>query len=95
MLLLVAETPDGDYLGLVWLAIERQPGRGGGAWIYDIEISPEHRGKGFGRALLAAGEREAAHHGADSIGLNVFGGNLALATTGTPAAMASRGARQG
>ena len=75
MLLLVAETPEGDYLGFVWLAIERQPGSGGG-WIYDIEISPEHRGEGFGRALLAAAELEAANHGADSIGLNVFGANL-------------------
>jgi ribosomal protein S18 acetylase RimI-like enzyme len=76
MVMLVAETPDGDYVGRVWLALERTSGSGGGAWIYDIEIAPEQRGKGFGRAVLDAAEREAANGGADSIGLNVFGGNL-------------------
>jgi ribosomal protein S18 acetylase RimI-like enzyme len=72
----MAETPDGNAIGFVWLALERQPGVGGGAWIYDIEVQPECRGQGFGRALLAAAESEAAAHGVDSIGLNVFGSNL-------------------
>jgi ribosomal protein S18 acetylase RimI-like enzyme len=76
VLILMAENPDGDAVGFVWLALERQPGVGGGAWIYDIEILPEFRGRGFGRALLAAAEAEAAAHGVDSIGLNVFGNNL-------------------
>ncbi len=75
MLMLVAETLDGEPVGHIWVALERQSG-GGGAWIYDIEVSPAHRGEGFGRALLTAGEQEAAKHGIDSIGLNVFGGNL-------------------
>ena len=75
VLMLMAETPDGDVVGLLWLVLERRPGTGGGAWIYDIEIVPERRGQGFGRALLAAAEREAASHGAASIGLNVFGTN--------------------
>jgi ribosomal protein S18 acetylase RimI-like enzyme len=74
--ILMAETPDGDPVGFLWLALERQPGAGGGAWIYDIEIMPERRGRGFGRALLAAAESEAAAHGVDSVGLNVFGSNL-------------------
>jgi ribosomal protein S18 acetylase RimI-like enzyme len=74
--MLTAETPDGDAVGFVWLALERQPGAGGGAWIYDIEIAPAYRGRGFSRALLAAAESEAAAHGVDSIGLNVFGRNL-------------------
>ena len=73
--ILMAETPDGETVGFVWLALERQPGAGGGAWIYDIEILPECRGRGFGRALLAAAESEAAAHGVDSVGLNVFGSN--------------------
>jgi GNAT superfamily N-acetyltransferase len=80
MLVLAAETPEGDYVGFVWVAIERRPGSGGGAWVYDIEVSPDHRGKGFGRALLDAAEREASKHGANSIGLNVFGGNLVART---------------
>lgn len=74
--ILMAETRDGDPIGHLWLALEKQPGMGGGAWIYDIEILSDFRGRGFGRALLAAAEAEAASHGVDSIGLNVFGSNL-------------------
>jgi ribosomal protein S18 acetylase RimI-like enzyme len=74
VVMLVAETTEGDPVGQVWLALERQGG-GGGAWIYDIEIFPEHRGRGFGRALLQAAEEEVERHGVHSIGLNVFGAN--------------------
>jgi ribosomal protein S18 acetylase RimI-like enzyme len=80
VLMLMAENSDGDAVGFVWLALERQPGAGGGAWIYDIEILADFRGRGFGRALLAAAEGEAAAHGVDSIGLNVFGSNLRART---------------
>jgi ribosomal protein S18 acetylase RimI-like enzyme len=73
--ILVAETPEGQYVGHVWVALEHHVGNGDGAWVYDIEVAPEHRGRGFGRALLAAAEAEAARHGAASIGLNVFGTN--------------------
>jgi ribosomal protein S18 acetylase RimI-like enzyme len=76
VLMLVAETEAGVPIGSIWLALEKQPGSGGGAWIYDIEIWPQYRGRGFGRALLTAAEQEAAKHGADSVGLNVFGTNL-------------------
>ena len=76
VLMLVAETSEGEAVGHLWLALERQPGDGGGAWIYDIEILPEHRGRGYGRALLGAAEEAAARRGVDSIGLNVFGTNL-------------------
>jgi ribosomal protein S18 acetylase RimI-like enzyme len=63
---------DGNAIGLLWLDPH---GRPGGAWIYDIEVSAEHRGKGYGRALLQAGEDEARRLGVSSIGLNVFGHN--------------------
>ena len=58
---------------MVWVALDR--GRPGEAWIYDIEVNPEHRGKGYGRALLLVAEQEAARHGSTAIGLNVFGTN--------------------
>jgi len=45
------------------------------AWIYDISIDEEHRGKGYGRALLNGLEQVAREHGLESIGLNVFAGN--------------------
>ena len=75
VLMLMGESPEGDTFGFFWLALERQPGAGDGAWIYYIEVWSEFRGRGFGRALLAAAEIEAATHGAHSVGLNVFGGN--------------------
>jgi ribosomal protein S18 acetylase RimI-like enzyme len=62
-------------VGVVWIALEREGKEE--AWIYDIEIVPEHRGRGHGRALLAAAEREVVKHGGRSIGLNVFGRNTA------------------
>jgi ribosomal protein S18 acetylase RimI-like enzyme len=73
MLLFSAETADGSPLGIAWVALGKP--RPGDAWLYDIEINPEHRGKGYGRALLQAAERESAKRGAKAIGLNVFGVN--------------------
>lgn len=72
MVLLVGETA-GGVVGLVWLG-PAPPDRSGW-WIYDIEVVPAQRGRGYGRALLEAAEREAQLRGAESIGLNVFGGN--------------------
>jgi ribosomal protein S18 acetylase RimI-like enzyme len=74
MLLLMAETSGGETVGHVWVGLERRPGFPG-AWIYAIEIATHERGKGYGRALLRAAERETARHGVRTIGLNVFGPN--------------------
>lgn len=75
MLLLIAETPAHERVGHVWVQL-RSPEAGGEAWIFDIEVEPAQRGKGHGRALLAAAERETAAHGVPTIGLNVFGANV-------------------
>lgn len=75
MLLLIAETAGEGVIGIVW--IELQHRQTTGAWIYDIVIVPEQRGRGYGRALLRAAEREVEKHGVKSIALNVFGGNTA------------------
>ena len=72
MALLVGET-GGDVVGVVWVG--PAPAGRAGWWIFDIEVVPAHRGRGHGRALLEAAEREAQRLGGDSIGLNVFGGN--------------------
>jgi ribosomal protein S18 acetylase RimI-like enzyme len=74
MLFLVAESSVGSVVGMVWVALHRQGEDG--AWIYDIEVVPEHRGHGYGRALLRATEREVEKRGGTSIGLNVFGDNV-------------------
>jgi ribosomal protein S18 acetylase RimI-like enzyme len=72
MVLLVGETA-GEVVGLVWVG--PAPAGRAGWWIYDIEVVPAQRGRGYGRALLEAAEREAQRRGGHSIGLNVFGGN--------------------
>ena len=72
MALLVGET-GGEVVGLVWVG--PAPAGRAGWWIYDIEVVPAQRGRGYGRALLEAAERHAQHRGAESIGLDVFGGN--------------------
>lgn len=73
MLLLVAEAPDAGTVGTAWVALEHE--RTSGAWIYEIEIVAEQRGRGYGRALLRAIEREVEKRGGSTVGLNVFGGN--------------------
>ena len=74
MLLLTADDEVGQPVGALWLCLRRAdaPGRG---WIYDISIVADQRGRGLGRELLTAGEREFARHGVTTVGLNVFGDN--------------------
>ena len=61
---------DGRVVGTVFLGV-----RDGGAWLYDITIAEDERGKGYGRAAMTALEDEARALGYDTIGLNVWGGN--------------------
>jgi ribosomal protein S18 acetylase RimI-like enzyme len=74
MFILVAEA-GGEVAGRVWVALRHPDSQPGTAWIYAIDVLPEHRGKGYGRALLTAAEQETARHGVPFLGLNVFGSN--------------------
>jgi len=60
----------GRVVGTVFVGL-----RDGGAWLYDITIAAAERGKGCGRAAMAALEAEVRALGHDTIGLNVWGGN--------------------
>jgi ribosomal protein S18 acetylase RimI-like enzyme len=71
-LLLTAEAEPG-VVGWTWIALARDGDPG--AWVYQIEIDAAHRGRGYGRALLAAAEEEVRRHGVTTLGLNVFGDN--------------------
>lgn len=73
MLLLTAEGPAGEPVGMVWIALRHA--ELGTAWIYQITVAAEHRGHGYGRALLRAAEVETARRGATVLALNVFGHN--------------------
>jgi ribosomal protein S18 acetylase RimI-like enzyme len=73
MLLVMAEAEADGAVGYAWLALEGP--EVSCAWIYDIAIDEEQRGKGYGRALLTGLEQVARERGVESIGLNVFAGN--------------------
>jgi ribosomal protein S18 acetylase RimI-like enzyme len=74
-LLLTAVDADDVPVGLVWISLVHPRGVADTAYIFAIEVFSEHRGKGLGKALLAAAEQEVARHGVGNLGLNVFGSN--------------------
>ncbi|MFI6877853.1 GNAT family N-acetyltransferase [Streptomyces sp. NPDC050400] len=61
----------GVTVGTLWVAQ-----RPDGAYIYDVEVAPDHRGRGHGRSLMLYAEADAIAAGATRIGLNVFAGNM-------------------
>ena len=65
---------DGQPVG--WLWIGPHPDKQDAAWVYDIEIEEDARGRGIGRRAMLAAEKLAAAEGATELGLNVFGPNL-------------------
>ncbi|MFG1676001.1 GNAT family N-acetyltransferase [Micromonospora sp. NPDC049282] len=79
-LLLVGVLADGTPIGRLWISLTHPRGLPDCAFLQDIEVGAEHRGRGLGRALLAAGERAARERGARALELNVFGANETAAT---------------
>ncbi|HEX6685584.1 MAG TPA: GNAT family N-acetyltransferase [Candidatus Limnocylindrales bacterium] len=75
MLLLVAEAEALTQVGQIWLSLPGTPVHPDTAWVYNVEVSPEHRGKGYGRAIMLAAEEELRRRGVRKLGLNVFGSN--------------------
>ena len=64
----------GKAIGMTWFEIRRKQGKRK-AFIFDFQLQPSQRGKGFGRQSLRALEREAKRLGAEEVGLHVFGHN--------------------
>ncbi len=60
----------GRRVGTVFIGI-----RDGSAWLYDITIEAEERGRGYGRAAMLALDEEVRTLGFDRVSLNVWGGN--------------------
>jgi GNAT superfamily N-acetyltransferase len=71
---------DGDLVvGMLWLSLSATP-RGLTAFGYDFQIKDDLRRQGYGRAFMLAAEKECRDRGVVSIGLHVFGHNIAART---------------
>ncbi|WBB60421.1 GNAT family N-acetyltransferase [Streptomyces sp. WMMC500] len=77
-----AATPDaalrvlehgGVAVGTVWIAL--RPRIAAGGYVHSVTVAPEHRGRGHGRTLLLAAERECRAAGLRTVGLHVLAGN--------------------
>jgi ribosomal protein S18 acetylase RimI-like enzyme len=63
---------DGDAtVGILWLGPQDEAT----FWVMDIEVEPEHRRKGYGRAAMLLAEERVRELGLPYLGLNVFGHN--------------------
>ncbi|MEV6209845.1 GNAT family N-acetyltransferase [Kitasatospora sp. NPDC051914] len=62
----------GETVGTGWLKHGFLPGVTFG---YSLDVLPEHRGRGFGRAAMAVGEQAVLAAGDRALLFNVFGGN--------------------
>lgn len=63
--------PGDEPVGAVWVAFEPR-----GAFIYDLEIRPSFRRRGYAEAAMRALEPKARERGFDRILLHVFGDNV-------------------
>ena len=64
----------GEPVGGIWFAAEAEIGHGA-AYIWDIVVDEDRRGRGYGRAAMEALEPLARSLGYDTIRLHVFGDN--------------------
>ena len=72
--LFAVEDGEGTRVGVLWLGVPFD-GEADSLWVYDIEIDPEHRGRGLGRDTMLLAEHEARRLGRNRIKLNVFARN--------------------
>ncbi|MFE9554907.1 GNAT family N-acetyltransferase [Streptomyces sp. NPDC006703] len=63
----------GSAVGSVWVARRTPPGEG--AYVFDVRVAEEYRGRGHGRSLMLLAERVALADGMDTLGLHVFADN--------------------
>ena len=68
------EDGEGTRVGRLWLG-EPFDGEAESLWVYDIEVHPDHRGRGLGRDAMLLAEEQTRLHGRSRIKLNVFARN--------------------
>ncbi|GAA0960247.1 hypothetical protein GCM10009554_75030 [Kribbella koreensis] len=61
---------DDEPVGSLWIGTQKTT-----PFIYLVEVLAEQRGKGYGRAIMLAGEEECRRRGYTHLALNVFGSN--------------------
>jgi ribosomal protein S18 acetylase RimI-like enzyme len=71
----IVSASDRKAVGILWVAIRQTPKPN--AFIYNIEIFPEFRRRGFAEAAMRMLEVEARRMGAETVRLHVFGHNTA------------------
>ena len=62
---------EGEVAGVLWVCL-RWPAQ---AWVYDVEVAPDRRGRGLGAAAMVQAARWTRSRGVPWLGLNVFGPN--------------------
>ncbi|MGF1430597.1 GNAT family N-acetyltransferase [Kitasatospora sp. LaBMicrA B282] len=69
---------DGRPVGRLWVALHSRPLPDGtpSGWVMTVDVDPAERGKGFGRELMLAAERECLAAGLPALGLNVYTANV-------------------
>jgi GNAT superfamily N-acetyltransferase len=65
-----------DVVGMLWLHVTERS-EGAHAFGYDFSVREDLRRRGYGRALMKAAEVECRRRGVVTVGLSVFGPNLA------------------
>jgi ribosomal protein S18 acetylase RimI-like enzyme len=73
VLLVAEDTDEGGHVGVLWFgASTDDPSM---AWVYDITVGEDQRGRGWGRTIMRAFEAEARARGFARAGLNVYADN--------------------
>lgn len=63
---------DEERVAMIWVRHRNEPGR---SFVLSVQVTPEHRGKGYGKAIMRLGERLTFDAGDSHLALNVFGQN--------------------
>lgn len=67
---------DDVAVGYLWLRV-REQSVGAEAFVFDVAVTPDLQGRGYGRAVMLAAEEKARALGATEMKLTVFGHNVA------------------
>jgi len=71
----IEDEDSGERVGDLWFAEREGDGGERTLYVYSIEVAPEFRGRGNGRAAMQLFEDEARRRGLSQVGLTVLGGN--------------------